>query len=90
MLATHPSGPIDTEVAQVAKYAPGVAKAVRNLGSAEGVAATADRNLRAALGDLGPIQAGTITAGQAYGATVDIRWWLIGPVAPLTPQTREL
>lgn len=80
ILATHPTNPIDGELAQVAKYSRGIAKAVREMRDPDAVEKEARRNLRSRLGKLGPIHEGKLRAGTAYGVQLEVLYWLLGPI----------
>jgi hypothetical protein len=81
VLATHPTALVGSDLKQVAKYLPGISKAIAALGDAEAVAHEAERSLRSRLDHLGAIQQGDIRAGQAYGVRLVINYWLLGPIS---------
>jgi hypothetical protein len=89
VLATHPTGAIDPALGQIAKYSPGVRKAIEAHGDAAAVAAAARSFLQSRLESLGPIHTGEIPAGEAYGIGVEVHFSLLGPIArqPLTSLT---
>jgi hypothetical protein len=89
ILATHPTASINPGLQQVAKYSPGVSKAVAALGDADAVAHEADRTLRSHLGHLGAIHHDEINAGEAYGVPLAIHYWLVGPVDHSSPARSE-
>jgi hypothetical protein len=80
ILATHPTAAVGSDLKQVAKYLPGISKAVAALGDAQAVAREAERSLRSRLDHLGAIHQGEIRAGQAYGVPLVISYWLLGPI----------
>lgn len=88
MLVNHPGGPVGSDLKQIAKYSPGMAKAVKVAnGDAHTVAEQARHYLDARLKAMGPVRSGEIRAGEAYGVPLDIQFWLVGPVdhLPTTP-----
>jgi len=85
VLATHPVGPIEPSLRQVAKYSSGVDKAIKALGDATAVADAARSFLQSRLEMLGPLRGGEIAAGEAYGVTIQIHYSLVGPIAAASP-----
>lgn len=85
VLATHPTTLIDRELKQVAKYWPGISKAVRELRHPDAVEEEAKLNLESRLRRLGPTYPGKMRAGEAYGVPVDVHYWLVGPIDHGTP-----
>jgi hypothetical protein len=81
VLATHPTGAIGSGLRQVAKYSSGIAKAINARGDAAAVADEARRYVQSRLKDFGPIHAGAIEGGEAYGVRVEIHYSLLGPIA---------
>lgn len=78
VLVTHPAGPIGSQLKHVAKYASGIAKAVKDRGDADAVAEEARRCLDFRLKGLGTLRTGVIPAGEAYDVPLEIQYWLVG------------
>jgi hypothetical protein len=81
VLATHPAGPVDSGLKQIAKHSSGIASAVKARGDANAVAERARRYLESRLKHLGDLHTGEFRAGEAYGVPVEIHYWLVGPIA---------
>jgi hypothetical protein len=79
LLVTHPMGEIDGAYRDVVKYLRGITGAVKKLRSAEAVRNASSDALSALFHCIAPVERGEWNGGSAFGTSVAIDYWLVGP-----------
>ena len=81
VLTTHVAGTIRPDLARVVKYAPGIGRALTQLGTADAVRSKALEIWGQELATLGaPVEAIELDSGRVWGLDIVLDAWLVGPV----------